>query len=422
MVIQPSRKGPGRPKAWPRRVTCGRVSVTIYRRKTPNGAPGYLVANYAGGKRRFDSYTSEAEALEAASVLARRLSEREVVAASLTEPQAVDFAAATQALAPFKLSLAAVAAAVADCLPLVDGKLANLSAAAKEYAERHAVTPTPVQAVIELLLAAKVKKSSRYRQDLASRLARFGEAFKTNIAEVSGPMIQAWLDGLNLSDKSRLNYRRAVLTLFNFASKRGLLPRGTNAAKDTENIEVEGGHIAIYSLEQMTRLLQAASTRTLPVLVLCGFCGLRTAEALRLSWEDINFEQGHVIVEAHKSKTASRRIVPLPENAVAWLAPYRERTGKVWGLSAHSFIPERVAGARTAKVKWRSNALRHSFISYRVAQTQNVNQTALEAGNSAQVIFSNYRQLATPAQAAAWFAIRPEAPANVLPLSQAANA
>ncbi len=376
-----------------------------------------MVSNYANGKRRFDSYADEATALEAASTLARRLSEREVMAASLTEPQAVDFAAATQAIAPFGFSLASVASTVADCLPLVGGQLANLFAAAKEYAERHAVTPTPVEAVIQSLLAAKAKKSRRYQQDLASRLTRFGDAFQTNIANVSGPMLQAWLDGLNLSDKSRLNYRRAVLTLFNFASKRGLLPKGTNAAKDTETIEVEGGPIAIYSPEQMARLLHAASPRTLPVLALCGFCGLRTAEALRLEWQDIDFAQAHVVVEARKSKTASRRIVPLPENAAAWLAPYRERTGKVWELSPHSFIPARVAEARTAKVKWRSNALRHSFISYRVAQTQNVNQTALESGNSAQVIFSNYRQLATPAQAAAWFALRPAAPGNVVALT-----
>jgi len=70
-------------------------------------------------------------------------------------------------------------------------------------------------------------------------------------------------------------------------------------------------------------------------------------------------------------------------------------------------------GAQTAKMEgwqafaWKHNALRHSFISYRVSQTQNVAQVALEAGNSPQIIFSNYRELVRPADAKAWFALTP---------------
>jgi len=35
---------------------------------------------------------------------------------------------------------------------------------------------------------------------------------------------------------------------------------------------------------------------------------------------------------------------------------------------------------------WKHNALRHSFISYRLAAVQNTAQVALEAGNSPQMI------------------------------------
>ena len=52
----------------------------------------------------------------------------------------------------------------------------------------------------------------------------------------------------------------------------------------------------------------------------------------------------------------------------------------------------------------------------RVAQVQNVAQVALEAGNSPKMTFSNYRELVKPAQAAKWFAISPEQPANVIPV------
>ena len=58
--------------------------------------------------------------------------------------------------------------------------------------------------------------------------------------------------------------------------------------------------------------------------------------------------------------------------------------------------------------KWQHNGLRHSFISYRVATVSNVAQVALEAGNSPAIIFRNYRELVTPQDAKAWFAITPE--------------
>ena len=57
---------------------------------------------------------------------------------------------------------------------------------------------------------------------------------------------------------------------------------------------------------------------------------------------------------------------------------------------------------------WKHNALRHSFISYRVAQVQNVAQVALEAGNAPRMVFSNYRELVRPTDAEKWFGITPE--------------
>lgn len=59
------------------------------------------------------------------------------------------------------------------------------------------------------------------------------------------------------------------------------------------------------------------------------------------------------------------------------------------------------------KFKWKHNALRHSFISYRVAEVKNVAEVALEAGNSPQMIFQHYRELVRPEAAKAWFGLMP---------------
>jgi hypothetical protein len=69
---------------------------------------------------------------------------------------------------------------------------------------------------------------------------------------------------------------------------------------------------------------------------------------------------------------------------------------------------------------WKRNALRHSFISYRVAKINNVAQVALEAGNSTNIVFRNYRQLVKPRQAEAWFAIIPPAGEKIITLDRAA--
>src|SRR5271170_6671380 len=116
--------------------TCGRERVSVYKRTAPNGSHCFMVANYAAGKRRFDSYANESLAIEEAGKLARQLSEREVLAAAMTNEQASEYAAAVQKLAPFNVALLSAADAVAECLKLV-GDLPNLHAAAKFYRQRH---------------------------------------------------------------------------------------------------------------------------------------------------------------------------------------------------------------------------------------------------------------------------------------------
>jgi hypothetical protein len=51
-----------------------------------------------------------------------------------------------------------------------------------------------------------------------------------------------------------------------------------------------------------------------------------------------------------------------------------------------------------------------------VAEVQNVNQVALECGNSSSVIFKHYRELVRPAEATKWFSIQP--PSGGEPASQ----
>ena len=127
-------------------------------------------------------------------------------------------------------------------------------------------------------------------------------------------------------------------------------------------------------------------------------------------------DDGFIEVKANKAKTASRRLVPIQDNLKRWLEPYRKASGHICDYVNTSNQIDKLAVIVDAKLKekdptaafaWKRNALRHSFISDRVAAVQNVAQVALEAGNSPQMIFRHYRELVRPADAVKWFSIMP---------------
>ena len=137
-----SRTSKGKLKAgdsWPRKVQPGRAVVNVYRRTTPSGGVGFMVANYADGeRRRFDSYSTETDALEAADALAKRLDKREYVAASMTKEQAIEFASVMQSLNALGLSLIPAVSTLTEAVKLV-GDLPSVLTAAKAYADRKSV-------------------------------------------------------------------------------------------------------------------------------------------------------------------------------------------------------------------------------------------------------------------------------------------
>jgi hypothetical protein len=81
-----------------------------------------------------------------------------------------------------------------------------------------------------------------------------------------------------------------------------------------------------------------------------------------LIWEATNFDRGYLIVFASIAKTGRKRKTDLPENLLKWLAPYRNRSG---AISNRDFGRPLARACEPARVKYKRNALRHSFGSYR---------------------------------------------------------
>jgi hypothetical protein len=77
-------------------------------------------------------------------------------------------------------------------------------------------------------------------------------------------------------------------------------------------------------------------------------------------------------------------------------------------IKSCELIKEATALARAVGIEWPRNVLRHSFITYRIAKVKSADQVALEAGNSPDIIFKHYRELATEEVADQWFGILPK--------------
>lgn len=67
-------------------------------------------------------------------------------------------------------------------------------------------------------------------------------------------------------------------------------------------------------------------------------------------------------------------------------------------------------------VKWKHNALRHSFVSYRVADIGNIPQVAMESGHTVRELQTDYLEVVDKDAARQWFAIKPTKPQNVVAL------
>ncbi|MBN9690711.1 MAG: tyrosine-type recombinase/integrase [Verrucomicrobia bacterium] len=266
--------------------------------------------------------------------------------------------------------------------------------------------------------------SEEHVRDITKRLDPFAKAFACQIASVTPPLVRNYLadlrgrNGQPLTARSRDNARRMIVSLFNFARQQRYIPR--ELAEEMAELpapKLETVATEVFTPEAMRTILKAAEGPDLALLAIGAFCGVRTAELHRLTWEDIRFGERVLVIGADRAKTASRRVIPIPDNLAEWLAPFANAKGQISPYShEHALSWGLMKIARRAGVEWVKNGLRHSFCSYRLAVTKNAATVAHEAGNSPAVIHRHYAALNTEAEGKAWFDIRPATPANVIAL------
>jgi integrase len=175
------------------------------------------------------------------------------------------------------------------------------------------------------------------------------------------------------------------------------------------------------------------------------FCGLRASEIERLDWKKINLTEKQIVIDSSVAKkTGSRRVVPIPEACVQWLTPYAKESGPVHPQKfLDLFDTVRIeAGFRPSNTRlhrrlekqrkeanpksrpftpWPSNCLRHTAISYALAESRDESKVASWAGNSPAMIKKHYDSQAMPSGAKAFYSILPQMPHNVIGIKRKAK-
>ena len=160
--------------------------------------------------------------------------------------------------------------------------------------------------------------------------------------------IDTWLRGFEVSLSSRNSMLVYVKLLFSFALTHNYLPEGkSTAAEQLKKVKAQGAEVEIYTPGQFQQILHAAPPHLIPLLAIGGFTGIRMAELARLDWNASDLDRRHIEVRAGQAKTASRRLIPIPDNLVAWLTPL-PRQGKV--IASCQFQKEVSALARALEV------------------------------------------------------------------------
>ena len=246
----------------------------------------------------------------------------------------------------------------------------------------------------------RTRSINEYKVAMRVFVKRHGHRLVSNISE---EILQTYIRKKKTSAQTQNNARRLYLAFFNFCIKKKWCSR--NPAEAFSIIKIDWDSAAILTIAEAKKLTSLAKKeeegKLLPYITLCLFCGIRPAETERLTWNMIKMGDDPCIrLEASIAKKRKMRIAVIPENALTLLKNCQNLP--VFPKNFRKMF-DRLKSK--AGIQWKNDIMRHSFGSYYLALTNSENKTADTMGNSADVIQSHYRALATKKEAEEFFNI-----------------
>jgi len=382
--------------------------IRIYTTES-HGRPLHQLSYYRGGKRERRSFADLNEAKREARIILGQIARDSIEAENLTAAEIESYTVARRVLAPLNTPVHVAAEAFATARRALAPEVAIQDAV--EYFNRfnRGVVRKQVSDLLEEFIESRraTTVTQGYLTTLGRNVCGFGRFTAGKmLPDLRARDLDDFLQQLPWQAVTKNGARQHIITFSNWAKRRHYLPFDWNEFEGALTYNEPPKEVVIYSPEEARKILNAAGKHlATPFIAIGCFAGLRSAEIKRLDWKNVNFERGFIEVRADICKTKARRLVPISDNLRGWLKPFAMPSGAV---VIHHNIHEAVKKiAERAGLEWKKNAMRRSYVSYRLAQTSDPARTALEAGHDQTVLFQFYREVVTPALAEEWFSIMP---------------
>ncbi len=297
----------------------------------------------------------------------------------------------------------------AKCTEMLRPYSATITEACQHYVDhvlRYRTAPS-IDEIVEKMIADAGKANRRPDTiaELRQRLGQFAAVYGVRqVTSITFEEVEQWIGEAN-SPRSRINRRRKLGQLFNFAIRRKWAEE--NLALLVTPPDYDDQEPGILSVEQCAHLLEHATKfNLLPYIALGLFAGLRASELERMEWSKVKLAERIITVDATASKVRSRRNVEINDTLAACLKLCTKKSGPVVNLVN---FPDRRKSLATAAgiTDWPHNALRHSFGSYHLAMHNDDLKTAFQMGNSPTMVHRHYKALVTKSEAERFWALRP---------------
>ena len=302
------------------------------------------------------------------------------------------------------------------------------------------------------------KTASKGETDHLAQVRRDLEALAVSFAgntvmDVTLPELEKWWFARagTAGNSRKLGIRTTLGMFWRWCRKDGIAGNDVDTIADRlPPMEADEGRLFILELPELEFLLATVEKQWFPLIVLGAFQGLRPEEIAPkqqlkgkfpsrsvparkraaakpgLRWEHIDWQWNSIVVPREVSKTYERKM-PLHPVTRAWLEAFgagpgwtgpicpknpsqtTPRATTEWGRKLTEKFPERFPDG------WESDALRHSFASYRHAVLHDLAKVAEEMGTSDTMLHGHYLNPRLKHQGEAFFDFLPSVAGAIAP-------
>lgn len=258
---------------------------------------------------------------------------------------------------------------------------------------------TPITKAISIELAVEEYITSKERvgrrdatlRELGTRLRAFSQQFKINVSDLKKCDIEHYCTNPKWSPRTCRNVLTCVGAFLKWCKHRSYLsfdPQFDRASILPKELKKAKPVFSVDEMEAFFNLLTKKHRSIIPFYAVQAFCGLRNAEAAKINWQNVNFKDKTITLQAEITKTGDEYTLrDLPENLWVWLATFQQTNWRVPDKKEEWQIHQQVG--------WKRNGLRHTFATMHVSLFQNPAKTSLVLRHrNQQRLWQNY--LANP--------------------------